>query len=82
MTSPIVAGTTVRSVDNPSREGVVTNTPPRLKSSGRYIQVRWSDGAADFVHEDEVEPLDNLDLQDPYDLVRKGKYGRVYNGYW
>lgn len=74
---PIEAGTTVRSVDNPGREGVVTNTPPRMKTSGRYIQVRWSDGGVDFVHEHEVEPLENLDLQDPYDLVRKSRYGRA-----
>jgi len=73
----LLAGITVRSVDNPGREGVITNTPPRVKNSGRYIQIRWSDGAVDFVHEHEVEPLDNLDLQDPYELVRKGKYGRA-----
>lgn len=77
MNVPIEAGTAVRSVDNPGREGVVTNTPPRVKNSGRYVQIRWSDGAVDFVHEDEVEPLDNLDLQDPYELVRKGKFGRA-----
>ncbi len=42
-----------------------------------YVQVRWSDGAVDFVHEDEIEPLANLDLQDPFALVKHGKYGRA-----
>lgn len=83
MTSPehqhilIEAGTAVRSIDNPSREGVVTNTPPRRKPSGVYLQVRWLDGAVDFVHEEEIEPLENLDLQDPFALVHAGKYGRA-----
>jgi hypothetical protein len=77
MSALINPGTAVRSVDNPGREGVVTNAPPRKKNSGLYVQVRWSDGATDFVHEDEVEPLNNLDLQDPFDLVRRGKYGRA-----
>lgn len=67
----------MRSVDNPGREGVVTNTPPRPRKSGLYVQVRWSDGAVDFVHEDEIEPLENLDLQDPFALVTKGRYGRA-----
>ena len=70
-------GTAVRSIDNPGREGVVTNTPPRSRPSGLYAQVRWSNGELDFVHEDEVEPLDNLDLQDPFALVDQGRYGRA-----
>lgn len=70
-------GTAVRSIDNPAREGVVTNAMPRSKPSGLYIQVRWLDGSADFVHEDEVEPLANLDLQDPFALVDASRYGRA-----
>lgn len=74
---PIEAGTAVRSVDNPGREGVITNTPPRTKPSGRYFQVRWADGSLDFLHEDELDPLENLDLQDPFALAAKGRYGRA-----
>ncbi len=70
-------GTAVRSIDNPGREGVVTNTPPRNKPSGIHVQVRWSDGELDFVHEEEIEPLDNLDLQDPFELINQGRYGRA-----
>lgn len=73
----LVAGAAVRSVDNPGREGVVTNTPVRVKPSGTYYQVRWADGGVDFHHEDELEPLDNLDSQDPFSLVVKGRYGRA-----
>ena len=74
---PFEAGTAVRSVDNPGREGVITNTPPRTKPSGLYFQVRWADGSLDFMHEDELDPLENLDLQDPFALVSKGGYGRA-----
>lgn len=74
---PIEAGTSVRSVDNPGREGVITNTPPRTKASGCYWQVRWSDGSVDFHHEDEIERLNNLDIQDPFALVEHGRYGRA-----
>jgi len=70
-------GTAVRGVDNPGREGVITNSPPREKPSGTFWQVRWSDGTNDFVHSDEIEPLDNLDLQDPFALVAEGRYGRA-----
>ena len=70
-------GTAVRSIDNPGREGMVTNTPVRHRPSGIYMQVKWSDGELDFVHEDEIEPLDNLDLLDPFALVQQGRYGRA-----
>ncbi len=74
---PFEAGTAVRSVDNPGREGVITNSPPRTKPSGLYFQVRWADGSVDFMHEDELDPLENLDLQDPFALAAKGRYGRA-----
>jgi hypothetical protein len=69
-------GTAVRSVDNPGREGVVTNASPRSKPSGLYFQVRWADGQTDFMHGDEIEPLENIDRQDPFALVEEGRYGR------
>jgi superfamily II DNA or RNA helicase len=71
------AGTAVRSIDNPAREGVVTKIAPRKRPSGLYVQVRWSDGSSDFFHQDELEELDNLDLQDTSSLIRKGRYGRA-----
>ena len=40
---PISAGTHVRSIDNPSRTGVVTNAEPRVRPSGTAYQVRWDD---------------------------------------
>jgi superfamily II DNA or RNA helicase len=71
------AGAAVRSVDNPARQGVLTNVAPRARPSGTYVHVRWNDGATDFVHTDELEPLDNLDLSDPFALIQQGKYGRA-----
>ncbi len=71
------AGTPVRSIDNPGREGVTTNTPPRKKPSGMWFQVKWSDGCVDYAHEEEIEALDNLDLQDPFALITQKRYGRA-----
>lgn len=71
------SGTVVRSVDNPAREGTVTNAAPRERPSGSYVQVRWNDGGLDYVHEDELQPITNVDDQDPYALVRAGRYGRA-----
>jgi len=73
----IEPGISVRSVDNPGREGVITNTPPRRKASGLYWQVRWSDGSLDFHHAEEIELLNNLDIQDPFALAERGRYGRA-----
>src|SRR5439155_18078773 len=73
---PFEAGSSVRSVDNPAREGVVTNAPPRLRASGIHFQVRWNDGALDFVHQDEIEPVSNLNILDPFTLAHQGRYGR------
>lgn len=70
------AGAEVRSVDNPGRTGIITNRPPREKPSGRYYQVRWADGGIDHVHEQQLEPVVNLDAEDPYALAEQGKYGR------
>src|SRR4029079_849670 len=33
--------------------------------------------STDFVHEHEIEPLNNLDLQDPFPLVGGERYGRA-----
>lgn len=70
-------GTPVRSIDNPSREGVVTNAEPRSRTSGLAYQIRWSDGLTDFVREDELEVIDNVGQQDPYAIVKAGRYGRA-----
>lgn len=75
--SQFEAGTAVRSIDNPGREGVVTKTPPRQRPSGLYLQIKWADGSIDFVHQDEIEEINNLDLQDYFALVEKGRFGRA-----
>ena len=72
----ICPGAAVRSIDNASRIGVVTNAAQRQKPSGTFVQVRWNDGGVDFVHVDELELLENLDLSDPFSLVRAARYGR------
>lgn len=69
-------GAEVRSIDNPGRTGMITNRPPRQKPSGTFYQVRWADGGIDHVHEQQLEPIVNLDAEDPYALAEQGKYGR------
>lgn len=70
-------GVPVRSVDNPGRHGVVTNSPPRQRPSGPHVHVRWADATSDYVHVDELELLDRLATSDPYSLIRDGRYGRT-----
>jgi len=74
---PFEPGTSVRSVDNPAREGIVTNSPPRIRPAGTYYPVRWLDGGNEYVHEDELEARDTLDLSDPYSLLHDGRFGRA-----
>jgi len=74
---PFDPGSQIRSVDNAARVGVVTNTPVRNLSSGTYYHIRWEDGDVDYAHEEELEPLNILNVQDPFSLVEQGRYGRV-----
>lgn len=69
-------GTPVRSVDNPSRQGTITNRPPRQRASGTHFQVRWADGTIDFVHEEELDKLETNEPLHPVDLVEQGRFGR------
>lgn len=72
-------GQPVQSIDNPGRHGIITNSPPRFKGSGTYYQIQWTDGLIDWCHEEELEPEDATGASDPFDLARKGRYGRAGN---
>jgi len=70
------AGTSVRSIDNPTREGVVTSAAPRVRPSGTQVQVKWADGGVDYYAEDELESTDTISSVDPFELIRQGRFGR------
>jgi len=72
----ITPGVAVRSIDNPGRIGTVTNAEPRHKSSGLYVQIRWADGVTDYLHVEELEPVDSSKGEDLFTLIRKSQYGR------
>lgn len=72
-------GQSVRSVDNPGRRGIITNSPPRVRPSGSYYQVQWSDGLIDSCHEHELERAEAVCPSDPFALAREGRYGRAGN---
>ena len=72
-------GQSVRSVDNPGRRGIITNSSPRVRPSGTYYQVQWSDALIDWCHEDELERAEAVCASDPFALAREGRYGRAGN---
>ena len=76
---PFEPGQPVRSIDNPGRRGIITNSPPRVRRSGTYYQVQWADGLIDWCHEDELEPDEAAGFDDPFTLASKGRYGRAGN---
>ena len=76
---PFEPGQLVRSIDNPGRHGIITNSPLRVKPSGIYFQVQWSDRLIDWCHEDELERDEKAPASDPFALARKGRYGRAGN---
>ncbi len=76
---PFESGQLVRSIDNPGRRGIITNSPPRVRPSGTYYQIQWSDGRIDRCHEHELERAEAASASDPFDLAGKGRYGRAGN---
>jgi len=70
-------GSAVQSIDNPGRRGVVTNASPRVRPSGTYRQVSWSNGQIDWCHEAELEAVDSFERSDPFALAHAGSYGRA-----
>jgi len=73
---PFEAGSQVRSIDNPSKRGVITNNPPRPKPSGVMYHVRWDDGNARYAHEDDLELVDDDATLSWVRLIAEGRYGR------
>jgi SNF2 family DNA or RNA helicase len=71
---PWSSGQLVRHIDDPAKIGTVTNQT-RARSSGVQLRVNWN-GRLEWHYEDELVAA-NADSDDPLDLIREGRYGRV-----
>lgn len=67
-------GQLVRHIDDPAKIGTVTDQT-RERMSGQQYRVNWN-GRLDWHYEDELVAAD-AGCDDPLDLIRQGRYGRV-----
>ena len=67
-------GQLVRHIDDPAKIGTVTDQT-RTRASGPQYRVNW-DGRLDWHYEEELVEADTAD-DDPLELIREGRYGRV-----
>lgn len=71
---PWKPGQLVRHIDDPAKIGTVTDQT-RQRASGLQYRVHWN-GRLDWHYEGELVAAD-LGGDDPYELIREGRYGRV-----
>lgn len=67
-------GQLVRHIDDPAKIGTVTDQT-RARASGQQYRVNWS-GRLDWHYEEELVAADSGG-DDPLELIREGRYGRV-----
>ncbi len=67
-------GQLVRHIDDPAKIGTVTDQT-RARASGPQYRVNWN-GRLDWHYEEELVEADKGD-DDPLELIREGRYGRV-----
>ncbi len=67
-------GQLVRHIDNPAKIGTVTDKT-RPRTSGTQYGIKWDSGLA-WHYEDELVTTDEIS-DDPLELIREGRYGRV-----
>lgn len=67
-------GQLVRHIDDPAKIGTVTDQT-RQRTSGLQYRVNWN-GRLDWHYEGELVAAD-VGGDDPYELIREGRYGRV-----
>lgn len=67
-------GQLVRHIDDPAKIGTVTDQT-RARASGPQYRVNWN-GRLDWHYEEELVEADTAD-DDPLELIREGRYGRV-----
>lgn len=71
---PLSPGQLVRHIDDPAKIGTVTDQA-RTRASGNQFRVNWN-GRLDWHYEEELVKAD-AGGDDPLELIRKGRYGRV-----
>jgi len=74
---PFTAGQRVRSKTDPSRLGTTTSAPPQQRPAERKWQVRWDNQTPSWEWESALELFETEGYDDPYHLIRTGKYGRA-----
>jgi SNF2 family DNA or RNA helicase len=67
-------GQLVRHIDDPAKIGTVSDQM-RARASGQQYRVNWN-GRLDWHYEEELVAAD-ASSDDPLDLIREGRYGRV-----
>ena len=68
-------GQLVRHIDDPAKTGTVTDQT-RPRTSGTQYRVRWDNGRLDWHYASELTAASVSD-DDPLELIRAGRYGRV-----
>ena len=68
-------GQLVRHIDDPAKIGTVTDQT-RQRASGLQYRVNWN-GRLDWHYEEELISADDVGCEDPLELIREGRYGRV-----
>lgn len=68
-------GQLVRHIDDPAKTGTITDQT-RLRASGNQYRVRWDNGRLDWHYAEELVAAHVSD-DDPLELIRAGRYGRV-----
>lgn len=71
---PWSPGQSVRYIDDPAKIGTVTDQT-RTRASGQQFRVNWN-GRLDWHYEEELITADT-GSDDPLELIREGRYGRV-----
>ena len=71
---PWSPGQLVRHIDDPAKIGTVTDQT-RARASGSQYRVNWN-GRLDWHYEEELVAAD-AGGDDPLELIREGRYGRV-----
>jgi len=69
-------GLQVRLTYNPGRIGICTGTV-RENGPVTRVQVRFPEGTMEYLPADDLEEIKEINIDDPYELISKGKYGRA-----
>jgi SNF2 family DNA or RNA helicase len=67
--------TEIRRKDNPGKKGFTTGKT-RERASVIFYGIRWHDGSNDYVAEDQLELVEDVENDDPFDMINNGRFCR------